>query len=189
MILGVSIISAPVFEADKESIDSSAENEAIMFTEDEFSSETMEALESLMLEDEFQIDSIHILGELGGDTIYVEVTDETTVEPATSTYSSNSNVLTTLKTFSFYKEVLGNKVVFFKIRIGCSWIKGQKILAMVGKVVDPKAGVSYKWNDIYKKQTDVMHTIGLDFSYGSQSGTLIFTASIGVDRSTISITM
>lgn len=59
----------------------------ILFTKDELAPEAMEVFERLMLEDESLKDSVHRLGELDWDKIYVEVTDVTTTETTASTYS------------------------------------------------------------------------------------------------------
>lgn len=92
-----------IFAADKESKNSSAENETIVFTKDELSSETIEVLEELMLGEEFQEGSMHILGELDGDTIYAEVADVTT---ETSTASVYSSLNVTGKIFNIYRTNL-----------------------------------------------------------------------------------
>ncbi len=187
VLLAVSVVPMNVFAADKESKDSSAGNETIVLTEDELSSETIEALEELMLGDEFQEGSIHILGELDGDTIYAKVADVTTETTTASTYS---NFTITGKTFDIYiKNSLGVEVKIFSVSIQCYWLVGERIVSMMGMVQNPKSGVSYKWNDNLKHHTDNLSTLGLDLSYGTKSATLYFFATLGVDSTTLTITL
>lgn len=112
-----------------------------------------------------------IIGQDENGMLYVEVTKDTT-NLARYTTSPAS------KDFTFYhKNWLGVKKDVFKVTLECTWTTS-KISNLKGTytILDSKASCS--WDTNYNSATDTLHTMCLDYVYGSISNSVFFSASI-----------
>lgn len=176
MFMGVIAASVPVF-ADEEM---GTTSETIEYTSNELSEETLEIYEKMMSDDEMQEGDVYVLDESNGETLSVEVSD-------VHVSKNRAKVTTTSKVFTFSKTIAGKKQNLFKVQSVCTWIKGSKITNLKCTYTILRTGVTCKWNDNYKHATDVLHILGLDFSYMTTSGIIFFGASLDPSRTSLTL--
>lgn len=121
--------------------------------------------------------------QLAEGELWVEVFDDTSND-----ISCESSLTTTSKTFMFYyKNIVGIKKQMFKVVSKCTWYPGEYIDNLNCTYTTYMSGVSCTWNDNYKKATEVLHTLALDVTYSGKSAFIIFSASLDIDRETLSL--
>lgn len=144
--------------------------------------------ESNMLEaitlDNMELGDRKILGTENGEIFYVEVT---AINEGLAR-SSNESVS---KEFSFNKTtILGTTKTMFKVKLVCNWTSNgssSKLKKLSGSYTTYDSSVSCSWNGNYTAISDTYATLGLDTTYGSSTAFIIFSASLSLDKTYVTL--
>lgn len=188
--LGLSSAFTPVLAADNEYLeDTVIVSETIKDTNDELSPEELELYEKLLSAGNYQKGNVIVLGELEGEMFCVEVTEVDSIQPFSTTGTVPVGEIATIAAeYTFYRTtIFGGKDNLFKIRSECTWISGNKIKEFSCTCTPLSSKVTCSWNNNYKKYTEVVCTLALDFSYKSKSGIVYFSANLDVTRTSATI--
>ena len=190
IFLGLSSAFTPVLAADNEdSEDMIIVSETIKGTGDEFSPETLELYEKLLSVDKYQKGDVIVLSESEGEMFCVEVTEVDSIQPLSTTGTVPVGETATIAAeYTFYRTSLfGGKDNLFKVKSECTWISGNKIKEFSCTCTPLSSKVTCSWNSNYKKYTEVLCTLALDFSYKSKSGIVYFSANLDMARTSATI--
>ena len=98
---------------------------------------------------------------------------------------------TKTRTFRFTQTILGVTQELFSVTLTCYWIDNGAasfIYNLKGKYTVTASGVTCSWDKNYSSSSDILHTLGLDFTYnfGFSNGFLIFSAMLNGSRTKVS---
>ena len=119
------------------------------------------------------------------ESLYITVEDNSTNIPR-FTY------LSTTRTITFTRSILGIQQKLFKVTLTCDWIKdgeNSKIKKFQGQYETLALGVTCSWDKNYCKYGSLISTLCLDFTYdfGLKSSFVFLSASISPDYNSLSI--
>lgn len=155
--------------------------ETIRISEENLSDEQIKYYEEIMFGDDLQVGEIQILSQTEDEVFYVILTNEETEK------NTRASGQTTSREFTFYREILGISTKLFSVTLVCEWIEGLKIMNLTGTYTEHAIDVECSWNDNYKQATDEFHLLGLDYSYLATNSILFFSASLAVDKASVSL--
>lgn len=192
IFLGLSSTFTPVLAANNEYLeDTVIASEIIEGTSDELSPEELEMYEELLFTNKHQKGDVIVLGELEGEMFCVEVTEVTEgdgIQPLATGTIPVGETATIAEEYTFYRTTLfGGEDELFKVRAECTWISGSKIKEFSCTCTPLSSKVTCSWNNSYKKYSEVLCTLGLDFSYKSKSGVVFFSANLDVARTSATV--
>ena len=156
----------------------------ITLTSDIMTEEDLAFFEFIM-STELKDGDIIILEKSPIESLYITVEDNSANMP-------RATFLSTTRTLTFTRSILGIQQKLFKVTLTCDWTKdgeNSRIRKFQGQYETLALGVTCSWDENYCKYGSLISTLCLDFTYdfGLKSSFVFLSASISPDYNSLSI--
>lgn len=139
----------------------------------------------LIMGTELKDGDVIILEKSPIESLYITVEDNSANMP-------RATFLSTTRTITFTRSILGIQQKLFKVTLTCDWTKdgeNSRIRKFQGQYETLALGVTCSWDKNYCKYGPLISTLCLDFTYdfGLKSSFVFLSASISLDYNSLSI--